>query len=312
MNILIVSGFLGAGKTTFIKELSKKTKKEFAIFENEYASSNVDTDILKSELSKEEQRIKIWELTEGCICCSSKGDFAQSILTIANTIDPDYLVIEPTGVAKLSNVINNIKKIEYDRIKVLSPICIVDAISISRYKSEFPDIYQDQIRSASQVILSKIENFSEDEINKVVAYIKEINDKCNVTLEHYSKLPLEWWNSLLLDYQDKTVVKTDENEYGSNIETFSLTNVSPNSIEEFIIFLEDIIRNKYGNIIRAKGSLLVNNIKLHFDLADGRYSILFTDEEVESKDVFIGNNIKKQKIREILFKRSNYIKILKK
>lgn len=105
MNILIVSGFLGAGKTTFIKELSRRTKKEFAILENEYANSGVDGDILKNS----DKTVNIWELIDGCICCSAKGDFAQSILTIANTIDPDYLVVEPTGVAKLSSIIENIK-----------------------------------------------------------------------------------------------------------------------------------------------------------------------------------------------------------
>jgi len=82
MDILIVSGFLGAGKTTFIKALSKKTGKEFAILENEYSDLGVDGERLQ------DSTINIWELTEGCICCSTKQDFAQSVLTIANTISP--------------------------------------------------------------------------------------------------------------------------------------------------------------------------------------------------------------------------------
>ena len=129
MKILIISGFLGAGKTTFIKELARRTKKEIAIFENEYGTSGVDGDILK-----EATNVNIWELTEGCICCSVKGDFAASVLTIANTVNPDYLVIEPTGVAMLSNLITNLSQIEYEHIKLMAPISIVDALSLERYR----------------------------------------------------------------------------------------------------------------------------------------------------------------------------------
>ena len=155
MDILIVSGFLGAGKTTFIKALSKKTGKEFAILENEYSDLGVDGERLQ------DSTINIWELTEGCICCSTKQDFAQSVLTIANTISPDYLVVEPTGVAKLGNIIKNLQRIEYEKIRLLSPICILDIEGIRSYGNEFPDIFKDQICSAGQVILSKTENLSE-------------------------------------------------------------------------------------------------------------------------------------------------------
>ena len=117
MKILVVSGFLGAGKTTFIKEMAQKTKRDFVVMENEYGEVGIDKTILD-----EEKDINIWELTEGCICCSMKSDFASSILTIANTLDPEYLIVEPTGVGVLSNVIHNIRQIEYERISLLSPL----------------------------------------------------------------------------------------------------------------------------------------------------------------------------------------------
>ena len=89
MKILIVSGFLGAGKTTFIKALAKHTKKDFAILENEYGAAGIDADRLRAE--EGQSPVNIWEMTEGCICCSAKGDFSLSVLSIANTIDPEYL-----------------------------------------------------------------------------------------------------------------------------------------------------------------------------------------------------------------------------
>ena len=304
MKILIISGFLGAGKTTFIKELAKRTKKEIAIFENEYGTSGVDGDILK-----EATKVNIWELTEGCICCSVKGDFAASVLTIANTVNPEYLVIEPTGVAMLSNLITNLKQIEYEHIKLMAPISIVDALSLERYKNEFPEIYKDQIEFADTVIFSKSENLSENEKEKLELEVKSINNSCNIASNHYSTQPDSWWDSLLLKYLDGTVDIPIKDETAEMPDSFSLNNISVRSVEKFIIFLENLIRGLYGNVFRAKGSFAVKGLNLRFDVADNRYLVELDTDEISDKVVFIGNDIKKQKIREIFFENSNFVKI---
>ena len=304
MKILIISGFLGAGKTTFIKELAKRTKKEIAIFENEYGTSGVDGDILK-----ESTKVNIWELTEGCICCSVKGDFAASVLTIANTVNPEYLVIEPTGVAMLSNLITNLKQIEYEHIKLMAPISIVDALSLERYKNEFPEIYKDQIEFADTVIFSKSENLSKNEKEKLGLEVKSINTSCNIVSDHYSTQPDSWWDSLLLKYLDGTVDIPIKDETAEMPDSFSLNNISVRSVEKFIIFLENLIRGLYGNVFRAKGSFTVKGLNLRFDVADNRYLVELDTDEISDKVVFIGNDIKKQKIREVFFENSNFIKI---
>ena len=292
MKILIISGFLGAGKTTFIKELAKRTKKEIAIFENEYGTSGVDGDILK-----EATKVNIWELTEGCICCSVKGDFAASVLTIANTVNPEYLVIEPTGVAMLSNLITNLKQIEYEHIKLMAPISIVDALSLERYKNEFPEIYKDQIEFADTVIFSKSENLSENEKEKLGLEINSINNSCNIVSDHYSTRSDNWWDSLLLKYLDGTVDIPIKDETAEMPDSFSLNNISVRSVEKFIIFLENLIRGLYGNVFRAKGSFAIKGINLRFDVADNRYQVELDTDEISDKVVFIGNDIKKKKIR---------------
>ena len=304
MKILIISGFLGAGKTTFIKELAKRTKKEIAIFENEYGTSGVDGDILK-----ESTKVNIWELTEGCICCSVKGDFAASVLTIANTVNPEYLIIEPTGVAMLSNLITNLKQIEYEHIKLMAPISIVDALSLERYKNEFPEIYKDQIEFADTVLFSKSENLSENEKEKLGLEVKSINNSCNIVSDHYSTQPDSWWDSLLLKYLDGTVDIPIKDETAEMPDSFSLNNISVRSVEKFIIFLENLIRGMYGNVFRAKGSFTVKGLNLRFDVADNRYMVELDTDEISDKVVFIGNDIKKQKIREIFFENSNFVKI---
>ena len=153
MKILIVSGFLGAGKTTFIKALAKHTGKDFAILENEYGTAGIDADRLRAE--EGQSPVNIWEMTEGCICCTMKADFASSILTIANTLDPEYLIVEPTGVGMLSNVIQNIRQIEYERITLLRPVTILDANCFDRYMHDYEEIFQDQLKSAGTIIISK-------------------------------------------------------------------------------------------------------------------------------------------------------------
>lgn len=100
MRVLVVSGFLGAGKTTFIQELARRTGRDFVVYENEYGQADIDAKVLS-----ETDELSVWESTENCICCSGKQDFAASVLTIANTLDPEYLVVEPTGVARLSSVL---------------------------------------------------------------------------------------------------------------------------------------------------------------------------------------------------------------
>ena len=305
MDILIVSGFLGVGKTTFIKVLSKKTGKEFAILENEYSDLGVDGERLQ------DSTVNIWELTEGCICCSTKQDFAQSVLTIANTISPDYLVVEPTGVAKLGNIISNLQKIEYEKIKLLSPLCILDAEGMRSYSNEFPDIFKDQIKSAGQVILSKTENFSQREREALIKEVHCIDEEAAVTDRHYMDYPDKWWDEILCTYPDgsrKALEVTDEGAL--NLDTFSLSHVTTTGIGSFICFMEDVIRGEYGDIVRAKGRVSLKEGGITFDVASGRYCVLLSESPEESKAVFIGNRIRRQKIRKVLFKNSERVRIL--
>ena len=139
MKVLVISGFLGAGKTTFIQELLRRVHRDFAIMENEVGALGVDGELLQN--TDKAEPVKIVELTEGCICCTRQADFASSVLTIANTVDPEVLIVEPTGVGELSKIIANIKKIEYENIELLAPL------NILRYA---PTKFKMQVRLLSQ------------------------------------------------------------------------------------------------------------------------------------------------------------------
>lgn len=312
MNILVISGFLGAGKTTFIKEMVKRCKREFAILENEYSDLGIDGSKLKN--NAEEKEINIWELTEGCICCSTKGDFAASILTIANAVDPEYLIVEPSGVGRLGNIIENISRVEYERIALLAPITIVDGYSFRNQFNEFKDLYINQIKFAKTIVISKIEEAAAAEKSALAAFLKNINREADIVSEHYSNMEQSWWDGLLLKDNSGNYIKDGGKNSGNSsntedFETLSIANMGLDSPELLINILERMLRGEFGDIVRAKGDIKAGKQNLQFDLAGGRYSVLLVDEEVQEKAVFIGRELLRQKIRNYFFKKSEYIKI---
>ncbi len=294
MKILIVSGFLGAGKTTFIKALAKNTGREFAILENEYGAEGIDGERL-SGFSNDD--INIWEMTEGCICCSAKGDFAASVLTVANTVDPEYLVVEPTGVGMLGQIIENLQKIEYEHISLLSPVTVVDCFSLERYLKEYPVLYSNQIKEAGTVIVSKTENASLEEKSNIRQELQKLNPSGKIVTDHYSGMEEDVWRSLLETKLDGSRIKENIRKQETLPDTFSMTKVYMHSPEQFICFLEALIRGRFGNVLRAKGHFLAGNQALSFDVADGRYSITGADGIKDGKVVFIGTEIHRQEIR---------------
>ncbi len=298
MKILVVSGFLGAGKTTFIKSLAKHTGKEFAILENEYGEIGIDGDLLSEQ--RQIGKVNIWELTEGCICCSVNKDFATSVLTIANAVDPEYLVIEPTGVGMLSNVAASLEQIEYERISLLAPVTIVDGQSFWQYLREYPEIYQDQIRMAGTVFVSKMEQASPEEKQRLEQELKKLNESGTIQTEHYSTMEKEEWLKLLRQKYDGTCLEEKKEETGELPDTFSMSGVDMESPERLFVLLENLIHGQLGNIVRAKGCIRAGDAALRFDVADGRYSIIGAEAAggfETGKAVFIGQEIRRQKIR---------------
>lgn len=301
MKILIVSGFLGAGKTTLIKEMANKTKRDFVIMENEYGDVDIDSNMLKDE------GMNIWELTEGCVCCSMKQDFATSILTIANSLDPEYLIVEPTGVAKLGNIINNIRQIEYERIILLKPITVIDGNSFDSFISSYDNIYIDQLVNASKIIISKMESKDKEENEELIKKIENLLIKNNVSLdsveilkEHYSNKNKDWWENILKSFLDeKYSIKVKSEESEEMPDSISMKGCKLENENQFIILLEDIIRGRFGDIARAKGFIKCGKSFLRFDVAGERYAITGANETDELEIVFIGKNLNRKLLREI-------------
>ena len=171
----IISGFLGAGKTTLIKKLVADAfqGEKLVIIENEFGEIGIDGGFLK------ESGIQITEMNSGCICCSLVGDFGNALKDVLEKYSPDRVIIEPSGVGKLSDVIKAVKNIG-DDVKINSTATVVDASKCKMYMKNYGEFYNNQIESAGTIILSRTQNVSEEKLAKVLTMVKEKNDEASV------------------------------------------------------------------------------------------------------------------------------------
>ncbi|MBR6902144.1 MAG: GTP-binding protein [Synergistaceae bacterium] len=300
MDILIISGFLGAGKTSFIKAMTKATGRQFVVVENEFGNINIDSKILSDENQNE---MKIYELTEGCICCSMNMDFSLSVMTIANTLNPDYILVEPSGVAMPSRILESLKKISYENIGVLAPVVIVDAKNYREEKNFYPQYFNDQINSAGSVVLSKSENLNENDFKEIHDEL-EIKDDVNFPLEHYEKWPREKWLELLTkraDGKNYDNVSKKSDKDSENLESIALEKIKNSSPDEIIFKLEKLLSGNFGDIVRAKGFINSNNGVTAFNVVSGIYEITSAESvKTSGEAVIIGEKLSAEKINELV------------
>lgn len=296
MKILVVSGFLGAGKTTFIQELVRRTGRDFAIYENEYGQADIDARRLRQDSD-----LKVWESTENCICCSGKQDFATSVLTISNTIDPEYLIVEPTGVAKLQSILDNVNQVAWERISLLAPVTVVDAVSWQNQRTDFPEIFDNQLSAAASVVVSKLAPGSEDAAEPIKQLAAEMNPQAEVIAKSsYADIPDEWWNGLLTRALDGSVLKdpASEKDEEPDLQTMALTHAELPSPTHLIWLLDAASAGVFGKLARAKGTLPCGNQWVKFDLVERAWAITGDEPQEESRCVFIGRDLLRHGLRE--------------
>ena len=173
----VVSGFLGAGKTTLIKKLLKDAvdASKTVLIENEFGEIGIDGGFLQ------ESGIEIKEMNSGCICCSLVGDFGASLKEVISTYSPERILIEPSGVGKLSDVLKAVEGVAGDLdVKINSAVAVVDASKAKMYSKNFGEFFVNQIEYAGTVILSRTDTASPEKIAEAVAIVKEHNPKATL------------------------------------------------------------------------------------------------------------------------------------
>lgn len=181
----VVSGFLGAGKTTLIKKLLKESlqDEQVVLIENEFGEIGIDGGFLK------DAGIEIKEMNSGCICCSLVGDFGTSLKEVIDTYKPDRVLIEPSGVGKLSDVLKAVEGVMEETGVVLnSAVAVVDATKCKTYLKNFGEFFANQIEYAGTIILSRTDKMTEEKLEACVAMIREHNEKAAIITTPWDSL----------------------------------------------------------------------------------------------------------------------------
>ena len=173
----IISGFLGAGKTTFIQKLLQESLKgeNVVLIENEFGEIGIDSGFLKNS------GIEIREMNQGCICCSLVGDFETSLKEVIETYKPDRILIEPSGVGKLSDILSAVKTVSANLpVHLDGAVTVVDSTKAKLYNKNFGEFFDDQIRYATSIVLSRTDIATEEKVEEAIQIVRALNPKANL------------------------------------------------------------------------------------------------------------------------------------
>jgi G3E family GTPase len=290
----IISGFLGAGKTTFIKKLVKDLYMDtnVVILENEFGKVNIDEGTFQRE------SIQVKSIYAGCICCSSSMYLAKGISEIMSEFQPDRIIIEPTGIAKLSDV----KKLVMDEISDLAlpdsgdelkssnnsfeldkVITIVDAKNYHVRALVSKDFFEDQIRASEIIFLSKTDLIDDEGLGHVKSEINRIQPACQVVDEVWDQISTDRLNEFMEYKPDSSKIEHKlamRRNHKNDFDSYELVTEQSLSTEQITSFVEEIAKGSYGEIHRVKG--------VCHDEQKGMYSVDYVPKELIIKPVNSG------------------------
>ena len=180
----VFSGFLGAGKTTLIKKLLKEgySGEKLVLIENEFGEIGIDGGFMK------DAGINVTEMNQGCICCSLVGDFGKALEKVLDEYSPDRILIEPSGVGKLSDVIKAVMNIGSDKIVLNSYTTVCDASKIKMYMKNFGEFYKNQVETAKTIVLSRTQKLSAEKLDEAVKMIRELNEHATIVTTDWDEI----------------------------------------------------------------------------------------------------------------------------
>lgn len=319
----IFSGFLGSGKTTLIKKLVAESfqGEKVVLIENEFGEINIDSGFLK------DSGIQITEMSSGCICCTLVGDFGDSLRKVISEFAPDRVLIEPSGVGKLSDVIRAVQGVSADLdVELSSFVTVADAKKCKMYIKNFGEFYLDQIEHAKAIILSRTQELSEEKLEAAVKLLREHNAEAKIITTPWDDLTgaqileaMEGDKSLadkLLDELAHEPVHEHHHHHDHDHdcgcghdhdhdadEVFTSWGVeTPKKFtaEEITEMLDELDFGMYGAVLRAKGIVQsADGEWLHFDYVPGESEIRTGAASYTGQICVIGAELKKDKLAEL-------------
>jgi len=313
VKIDIISGFLGAGKTTLIKKLinEKLNKEKIVIIENEFGQVGIDGQLLKNA------SIEVKEINSGCICCTLVDDFEKAIAEIMHAFGPDRIIIEPSGVGKLSDVIKACETAKAKIKDLLIINAVITVVDVHRYKlylPNFSEFYKNQIKHAKTIILSKTATAKQEIISDVANSIRSLNPAANIITTDWDKLEAdkilavaEQDVAISLEHQMKDIKKVilkRHSHYHHADEVFEVWSAetprifSKNELKDMLGSLND--ESAFGLVLRGKGILQTDDGRwLQFDYLPGEVIVNETDADYSGRLCIIGSKLKKDMLKEL-------------
>lgn len=329
----IISGFLGAGKTTFIKKLLEEaiSGERVVLIENEFGEIGIDGGFLK------DSGIEIREMNSGCICCSLVGDFGKSLSEVLIKYKPDRVIIEPSGVGKLSDVIKAVRDVAAEiNVTLNSAVTIVDAAKCKMYMKNFGEFFNNQIAYAGTIVLSRTDVVDGNKVEKDVELIRGQNEHATIITTPCSQLtgpqlleiiekPDTMEQDLLGEVKEHYghgheqcgCGENHESEHGHHDDhcgcghdhdhhaeevftSWGIETVTTCTRENLDAILDELANgNEYGDVLRAKGMLSSENPNewLYFDMVPDEYEIRIGNPDYAGKVCVIGARLEEEKLK---------------
>ncbi|NFN56120.1 GTP-binding protein [Clostridium botulinum] len=308
IKVNLISGFLGAGKTTLIKKVLENVKEEkIVIIENEFGEVAIDGDLIKKE------GFDVFELRSGCICCMMKQDFEDSLQKVIEEYKPDRIIIEPTGISSLSQLLDILEKDNFkDKININRVITVVDSTSYLEEKDAFGEFYMDQVENAEILIVSKTQMVDKSTLKKVKESLRECNKKANIKTLAFEEFNKEYILNFLDEDSSRDIKRDSVEVMISTEDGFESLGVKTNKIfeiREINEIVSKLFTGKYGDVIRIKGFLKGEKEIIQINCTKKVHNIETVEDSKEIKICIIGQGLRKKKIQ-FLFKEKYNIKKL--
>jgi len=329
----IVSGFLGAGKTTLIKKLLGETLKDtkVVLIENEFGEIGIDGGFLK------DAGIEIKEMNSGCICCSLVGDFGTSLKEVLKTYTPERILIEPSGVGKLSDVMKAVEGATNDgEVQLNSAVAVVDATKCKMYIKNFGEFFINQIEHAGTIILSRTDKMTDEKIKVCVEMIREHNPHATIittpwdqlegskileTIEGAKDLEAELMKQVLAEHEEHHHDHGDDCTCGCHdhdhhhdheghhhadevFTSWGLEAPTTYTVEEITHILKSLEdEEKFGFVLRSKGMVpAADGTWIYFDYVPGEPEVRKGQPDVTGKICVIGSKLQEDHLSELFAK----------
>lgn len=295
----IISGFLGSGKTTLIKKLLKAHENEkVVLIENEFGEIGIDGEIIERE------GFEVFEISNGCICCIMQKDFVEMLSRVIEDFKPERIVIEPTGISILSEIIEIISRTEFkDICKINSIVTVVDSVNYLEQSEAFGEFFEDQITNAKTLILSKSQFCDDNKIEKIIQSLKILNSEAKILTSNWNELTLDDIGKLLneeknIEFKELFHAKYKpccENEF----DTFALETRKKYSKQELSCILSELKESIYGSVLRGKGFIKGTDCFFDFSYTNGEFTINESKIKTSGKICLIGKELNEKRLKKL-------------